>query len=557
MPSLAPENSELLKEYPALLAHLLYDRGIRTKEEADRFLQPNFERDTYDPMLLHDMEKACVRIYEALEAQEKIVIYSDYDCDGIPGAVLLFDFFKKINYTNVSVYIPDRHSEGYGLHTEAVKRFVEEKVSLLITIDLGISNNESIAQATASGITVIVTDHHEPPEELPRAYALVNPKLGSYPDTMLCGAGVAFKLVQALLKKYRAVWGIHEGWEKWLLDMAGLATLSDMVPLVNENRTLAYFGLKVIARNKRLGLQALFDELMLDPARLTEDDITFMVTPRINAASRMDTPLRAFELLSSDNLAQAKERAKLLAGINDERKIHVANAMKEVHTVLGKREEVPIIVIGNINWRVGVLGLIASKIVEHYNKPAFVWGMEGSTTIKGSCRSDGSIDVVTLMRASQKVFLDFGGHILAGGFSINHESIHLLESALLENHHQALREGSENNAVYFPMQLSEVTTRTYELVASLAPFGLGNEKPVFAFSDVVIASVKQFGKEKNHLELLLSDTKIKVKAIAFFSDKNSFSVEAKEGATCTVAATLEQSFFRGKRELRLRIVDIL
>src|SRR3989338_4443283 len=380
-----------------LLNLLLERRGIKSPEEKEKFLNPDYERDIYDPFLILNMERAVERILRGMKNNEHIVIYGDYDCDGIPGSVILHDLFKKIEYENFSVYIPDRHEEGYGLHKEAVEKFKNDGVNLIITVDLGTVNFAEVALAESFGIDVIITDHHLIQENLPRAYAILNPKREGYPEKMLCGAGVAFKLVQAFIKKYGEYFKIHYGWEKWLLDLAGLATLSDMVPLLGENRTIAYFGMKVLQKNRRPGLQKLFNKLNIDTRYLAEDDITFMVAPRLNAASLMDSPRKAFELLASTDEAEAGALADHLSKINDERKILVALTMKEIKQTLSKREEKSVIVIGNPKWRVGVLGLIASKIAEEYKRPAFVWGMEGGETIKGSCRSDGSVNLVEMM----------------------------------------------------------------------------------------------------------------------------------------------------------------
>lgn len=559
-------NRDLQKEYPELtdysplMRELLIARGIDSKDEAEKFLHPSYTRDLHDPDLMHDMEKACVRIFEAVEAKEKIVVYCDYDCDGIPGAVIMHDFFKKIGHTTTQIYIPDRHGEGYGLNKEAIEGFVKEGVTLLVTVDLGISNVEEVAQAITAGIQVIITDHHLPPPVLPHAFALVNPKLGEYPDPMLCGSGVAFKLVQALIKKYGEYWKITEGWEKWLLDMAGLATLSDMVPLVKENRALAYFGLKVLQKTRRLGMLELLRKLDISPRHLTEDDLTFMVTPRINAASRMDSPMRAFELLSTDTPAEAIALAEHLTKINDERKLHVAAIMKEAYKTLEKRELPELVIIGNPNWRVGVLGLVASKISEEYGKTAFVWGMEGSNIIKGSCRGDGMVNVVTLMaQAGEGTFLDYGGHELAGGFSVAHDRIHTLEASLLEALPRSLRDLSETLENKYPvLPLSEVVMRTYEEISALAPFGLGNPKPIFLFELVHVDALKLFGKEKNHLEIIVSDAgRSRVKAIAFFSTESSFTKKVVKDEYCNLLATFDLSHFAGRTELRLRIIDIL
>ena len=429
-----------------LLDILLANRGI-AMEDREKFLNPKYEDHLYDPFLMAGMERACVRVFEAIEAKEKIVIYSDYDCDGIPSAVMMNDFFHKINYENFSIYIPDRHDEGYGLHMDAIREFIKDDVGLIITFDLGITAIDEVAFAQASGVDVIITDHHLPKlsgigsEELslPRAYAILNPKVSDekngkvYPDTMLCGAGVCFKLVQALISKYGEYWKISKGWEKWLLDMAGIATLSDQVPLVDENRVLAFYGLKVLRTGVRPGIVEIFNKNSVDFRKLNEDDIAFTLVPKINAASRMDNPMNAFLLLASKDMVESKELAEHLMKINDERKYLVAQIMKEVKHALSEREEKTVIVIGNPKWRIGVLGIVASKIVDEYKRPVFVWGSDGSDTLRGSCRSFGGINLVeTMSLLPADSLLEFGGHAFAGGFSVSHEMIHLLEDSIVE-----------------------------------------------------------------------------------------------------------------------------
>ena len=509
----APEftdNSHSLHAYAPLLTRLLINRGVTTAEAAERFLKPSYERDMNDSLLMHDMEKAVVRLFEAIEAKEKIVVYADYDCDGIPGAVILHDLLKKIGYENFSVYIPDRHEEGYGLNPSAVEAFINDEVKLIVTIDLGTTNHETIAQAEAGGINVIVTDHHLPHETLPHAFAVVNPKVGdTYPDPMLCGAGVMFKLVQAFVKKYGEYFKINNGWEKWLLDMAGLATLSDMVPLVGENRAIASFGMQVFRKTPRPGLMQLLYKLKIDPRTMVEDDITFMVTPRLNAASRMDSPMRAFELLSERDSLKAGMLADHLTKINDERKTLVATIMKDVKGKLAERELGPVIVIGNPKWRVGILGLVAGKVCDEFDRPVFVWGREGTngdTVVKGSVRSNGAVNVVRLMEAAHEHFLDFGGHELAGGFSAAQDSIHHLEEKLIAAFDSVKQDGGPTGStIDSVLSLSDINERTVGHIASLAPFGLGNPKPTFLFPSVTITKTKQFGKEKNHLEICISD----------------------------------------------------
>ncbi len=558
-----------MQDVENLMGVLLRNRGIEGAEAKEKFLRPNYERDFYDPFLMHDMERACVRIFEAVEAKELITVYSDYDCDGIPGAVVLHDFFKQIGYENVHYYIPHRHDEGYGLHMEAIKGFIEDGTKLLITIDLGITAVAETAEAQANGIDVIITDHHIPHEILPKAYAIVNPKLGSYPDSMLCGAGVVFKLVQGLIKKYGEYWKIKEGAEKWLLDMAGLATLSDMVPLVNENRAIAFFGIKVLQKSPRLGLRELFSAMKIEQRYLTEEDITFMVTPRLNAASRMDDPDRAFELLVTEKPAEAIALATHLTKINDTRKTLVAGIMKDVHATLKDREECSVIVVGNPKWQFGVLGLVAGKLTDHYGKPAFVWGQNGDSDIKGSCRSDGTINVVELMTHINTAFMGFGGHELAGGFSVSREEIHFLPERIEKAFHELTRSTSSGQAkekeegigdvkVDAKISVDSVDADLWKVVEQFSPCGLGNPKPTFLFETIEISEAKLFGKEKNHLELKFKNSRgKKITAIAFFKTFDDFSIPIEIGNKINLIATLEFSRFAGKNEIRLRIVDIL
>jgi len=552
----------LMSKDRELLEEILKKRGFTDKKEIENFLNPNYDRDLHDPFLMHDMERATVRLYEAVDAKEKIVIYADYDCDGIPGAVILVDLLKKIGYTNYEVYIPQRNSEGYGLNMTAIKQFAESNVKLLITVDLGISAVAEVAQAEVDGIDVIITDHHIPHEVLPRAYAILNPKVDDYPEKMLCGAGVAFKFAQAFIKKYGEFFKIKDGTEKWMLDMAGIATLSDMVPLTGENRAIAYFGLKVLRKSPRIGFTKLLSKMKIEQKYLSEDDIGFMVAPRLNAASRMDDPMRSFEILSTDSREQAEELADHLSKINDERKSIVASIMKEVHKKFEKREESEVIVIGSPSWRVGVLGLVAGKMVDTYGKPVFVWGRDENDLIKGSCRGDGLVSMVELMSQSSEYFIDFGGHEQAGGFTVHNDKIHFLEESLSLSYGKVKKavEEVEKKQADVMGGFDLVNMKNWKEIERLAPFGLGNPKPVFLFEGVKVENIKKFGKNGSgeHLEIIFSD-KLGKKAVAisFFSTIDSFGDALTSSRDVSLLATFDLSRFRGREELRLRIVDIL
>jgi len=550
-----------MEKHSKLIQTLLKNRGIENKEEIEKFLNPNYEADLYDPFLMKDMEKACVKLFEKIEANEKIIIYADYDSDGIPGAVILDDLLKKIGYKNYEVYIPMRNSEGYGLNLEAIKEFTQKNVKLLITVDLGITAIVEVIQAEVDEIDVIITDHHLPLEILPKAYAILNPKVDNYPEKMLCGAGVAFKFVQGFVKKYGEFYKISDGWEKWLLDMVAIATLSDMVPLVGENHTLANFGMKVLRKTRRLGLQKLLAKMNLDQRYLVEDDITFMITPRLNAASRMDNPLRAFELLSTTDEIQAGELAKHLSKINDDRKLIVAGIMREVKKKIEKRELGEIIVIGNPKWKVGVLGLVAGKISDEYKKTVFVWGKDENDLIKGSCRSGGFISVVELMSENKDHFIEFGGHEMAGGFSVHNDKIHFLEEVLINSLVNIKTLEKKNVAENYDIEgdFSLVSMKNWKEMEKLSPYGFGNPKPIFLFKNIKIEKIKKFGKNNSgeHLEIVFSDfNNIKIKAISFFSNEDSFQIKLEENLKINLLATFDLSRFAGREELRLRIINI-
>jgi single-stranded-DNA-specific exonuclease len=550
--------------FPEIFDSLLKIRGI-DKAGEEEFLNPDYGK-LHDPLLLPDMEKARDRVIRAVRDGEHVAVFSDYDADGIPGAVVLNDFFRRAGYGNVSFYIPHRHDEGFGLNMDAVEEIASRGAKLLITIDCGVADIEEVRFAGEKGMDVIITDHHEPPlrqgsagqaeEALPDAYAVVDPKRrgSEYPFKELCGAAVAYKLVQAVLLEER--FGIKEGMEKWSLDMVGIATLSDMVPLLGENRILASFGLDVLKKSRRPGLLALLSKLRMSQKNLTEDDIAFMITPRINAASRMGTPEDAFNLLATDDESEADKLADHLEKINNERKGVVASLVKDAKKHLKDREVIRgVVVVGNPDWKPSLLGLVANSLVEEYERPAFVWGRDGDGKLKGSCRSYNGYDLHALMSSVPEMFIEFGGHQGAGGFSITLEQLANLEERLsdaLDRLEKVEKEEEDSLAI----QIADVGEGLWKTVSGFAPFGTGNPKPVFQLKGAV-SSARQFGKEKNHLEIALKDESGReVRAISFFSSPENFNTPLSVGAPVTLCANLEKSYFRNQPELRLRIVDI-
>lgn len=577
-----PEEIERsLAAYSPLVRQLLCGRGIASAEEAEKFLAPHYENHSHDPFLMKDMEKAVERILKAVANNERIAIFSDYDADGIPGAVVLHDFFKRIGHLNFENYIPDRHGEGFGLNDKAITELAERGTKLVVTVDCGITDTAEVIGANELGMEVIITDHHLPAApnaaqaglpngSLPPAYAILNPKQSdcAYPEKMLCGAGVVFKLIQALISRLRSSTATNYslptthlplGFEKWLLDMVGLATLSDMVPLTGENRIFAHFGMKVLRKSRRRGLNELFSVLRLNRSELTEDDVGFSVTPRINAASRMGAPMDAFRLFTATDEAEAAMLARHLDKINNERKGKVASLIKEVRRTVEERGQRSVIVAGNPQWRPALLGLVANSLAEDMRCPVFLWGREESAELKGSCRSAGSVDLSLLMRETQGIFSDFGGHKEAGGFSTTLEKVHLLE-AELERAYEKVRSAYILEALPVAdavLSFDEVTSATYSEIERLAPFGVGNPKPVFLFENAKIRRMEQFGREKQHLKLLFAKSDgVFVNAIRFYATPADFSPEIREGQSVTLLAHLEKSTFGNRSELRLRIIDI-
>jgi len=577
-----------LLAYSPLVRQLLYGRGILNGEEAEKFLNPHYENHTHDPFLMKDMEKAVERILKAVKDDKRIAIFSDYDADGIPGAVVLHDFFKRIGHLNFENYIPDRHGEGFGLNSKAVEELAKAGAKLLITIDCGITDTEEVARANELGVDVIITDHHLLNGSIPPAYAILNPKQAdcAYPEKMLCGSGVVFKLIQALVLRLRSPleFGACDlgfpasilpvGWEKWMLDMVGLATLSDMVPLTGENRVFAYYGLKVLKKSPRKGLNELLSVLRLNRADLNEDDIGFSIAPRINAASRMGQPMDAFRLFATTDEAEAATLARHLDKINNERKGKVASLVKEVRRHVEERGLRKVVVAGNPNWRPALLGLVANSLAEDMQCPVFLWGREESPELKGSCRSGGGVDLSLLMQEASSVFSDFGGHKEAGGFSTTLEKVHLLE-AELERAYEKIRQERSNlkseerlDLVDAKLSFDEVNDKTWQEVNKLAPFGVGNPKPVFLFENAEVRRMEQFGKEKQHLKLTFAKSDgVYVNAIKFYAKPEDFrplrsDLESGKRSDLVLPhinllAHLEKSTFGNRTELRLRIADIV
>ncbi len=565
---------EKLNNYSDSVAKLLFHRGITDNETAEGFINADYETGTHDPFLMKDLVKAAHEILETIKRKEMICIFSDYDADGVPGAVALNDFFQRIKYENYFVYIPHRNLEGFGLNNEAIKEIAEKKAKLIITIDCGVADLPQIEFANELGIKTIVTDHHELAHGLPKAFAVVDPMREdcNYPYKKLCGAGVIYKVIQGLIYKIKneetAVEKklINEGWEKWLLDMVGIATLSDMVPLNGENRIFAKYGIMVLRKSPRPGLVKLISKGFAKQQSLNEEDVVFSITPKINAASRMGHPEAAFKMLSTRDATEAAMTVAYLEKINNERKGVVSGMVKEIKKFVDEnllkenKLSVPVIVKGNPKWSPSLLGLAASNIVDTYNCPVFLWGRGEGDELKGSCRSDGSASVVDVMQGVEENILEtFGGHMMAGGFVIKFDGLEKLEDALIESYKKCA--GSDTNLFHHrideKLQLEDVNLKLFNDIELLAPFGMNNTRPVFIFENVKLEFFEKFGKEKNHGKFIFQKKDgTEIQAIKFFVTTDKKVANLKSGDLITFSASLEKETFRGQNNLRLKLISV-
>lgn len=542
---------------------MLSSRGIKTEEEKKKFFNPDYERDLGDPFKMRDMNKAVRRILSAIKKNEKVIIFGDYDADGVCASAILHDFFKKIGFDNFEVCIPDRNNEGYGLNMTAIDEFINKKVNLVITVDCGITDYEEVEKLNEAGIDTVVLDHHLEPDKLPRAAAVVDTKQekDNYPFKIFVGAGVAFKTVQALIKKGSASRRINiiPGWEKWLLDLVAIATVADMFPLVGENRVLVFYGLQVLKKTQRPGLLSLFKNSGVSQKHATEDDIAFTLAPRINIASRMDHANVSYSLLTTESFEEADWASRHLNELNNERKETVGIIVSEIDRRLAaKKEPLGIIIEGDLSWNTaGLLSLAANRILENYGKTVFLWGKTAAGIIKGSCRSDGSVNLVELMKAmSEGTFLESGGHALASGFSLTEDKIGELEKELPKIY-QKIKQPMEENVIWIDKEISleELDNSFLDNLEKFSPFGIGNPKPVFLLKGLKIFNFKEFGNGGIHLQLDFQKESGKIiSAIGFFMTKEKFNLRKED--TIDLLASVERNNFRGSDDLRLRIVDI-
>lgn len=526
---------------------LLENRGVT---DAEAFYTPNYQRDIHDPFLLFQMDVAVNRIYQAIADEQHIMVYGDYDADGVTSTAIITSVLQRLG-AHVTPFLPHRSEHGYGLHSGVVRELAND-IGLVITVDCGISNVEQIADLAEDGVDTIVVDHHLVPKVLPAAVAIIHPAhpQGSYPWRELCGAGTAWKLAQGLLRDQRSGVADDPDQEKWLLDLAALGTVADMVPLLGENRAIVQFGLEVLRRSPRPGIHALLAAGRLDVAALTAKDLSWRVIPLLNAAGRMDHAQPALDVLSAQTPAEA-ERAmaeiKELDTLRRSKSKEVADA-----AALQINPDAAILFAHHVSWPAGVVGLAANALVRQFARPALVAGGNGEA-LTGSVRTTQAVNAVEMLTAVSHTLVKFGGHARAAGFTVALDQV--------ENFTAALVVYGESLAVAAPVQLEQaevvlaadlVTTGTVHLLQKFAPFGQGNTEPTFVIKDLILLDWRPVGKSGDHAKLNFKVGDHLLEAIGFGLAKQ---LQSKRliGQTVDVLAQLSENEWRGRRTLQLSV----
>ncbi len=553
---LSNEDSELVSEIAQkfkispLFATVLINRGIKEEEQINRFLHPNLD-DLNDPFLFKDMDKATERIIKAINDKEKITIYGDYDVDGITSTTILYKFLKKLN-NNIDYYLPNRLTEGYGLSKDSILKIKEEGTSLLITVDCGISGYDEVEYAKELGMDVIITDHHECPEQIPKCIAVIDAKRkdNTYPFEALAGCGVAFKLIHALCILYKMP---KEEYLKYL-DIVALGTVADIVPLIDENRVIVKFGLEAMKKTENYGLRALINSSGVK--NLESYSISFGLAPRINACGRMGEAELALKMLLTDEYKVAAEIAEKLSLMNRERQEIEHNIWQEAVAQIEEDEKIKnskIIVVGKENWHHGVIGIVSSKITESYYKPSILVCFEGNEG-KGSGRSVEGFDLHEALTKCKDYLEKFGGHEMAIGLTLKKENFESLRYALAEYAENKLPE-APMPVIKYDAEITnkDVTINTVNELKMLEPYGESNPPPLFAYKNVKVDSIRTLSNDK-HLKLNIKESHRIFSAIAFNMGnlKNSIRMGDKADILCTI----EINSYNGFDMLQLNIKDI-
>lgn len=532
---------------PPLLAQLLYNRGVREPSQLEPFITAD-KRLSGDPSLLPDMTLAVTRIYRALLSGENIAIYGDFDADGISATALLVKGLASLG-GRVTPYIPHRLTEGYGLRTAALENLRNQGVSLVITVDCGITALAEVKRARRLGLDIVITDHHTPLAEIPPAVAIVNPKRAdsSYPFSELTGAGVAVKLLQALLESLG-----REGQLDEILDLVAVGTIADMAPLSGENRYWVKQGLKLMNTSPRLGIREIIAQAGLTPGSLDAESISWIIAPRLNAAGRLAHAMSSYKLLTTDSQPEARGLAIWLEQKNEERQKLTSKALNKARAQIAAEGISPLLIASDRDYPVGIAGLVANRLAEEFYRPSIVI-RTGELVSSGSCRSIPEFNIILALNQCRQLLSQFGGHSQAAGFILPTKNLarlkqHLSELATTQLARVDLRPQLDIDA---EAKLPELSGNTFNLILQLAPFGRGNPAPTFISRKVEVVDCQTMGGNGEHLRLKLRQGGVIWDGVGF----RMGSYRAEISPHLDIVYNLEIDRWRGEERLRLNILD--
>lgn len=544
---------EAAQEFSQIIARILENRGIDSLASARLFLHPDYERDNHDPAIFLDTRIAVERIAAAIANGEQIMIHGDYDADGVCGAAVLYLTLKHLGAV-VDVYLPHRDTEGYGLNMETVQSLADVGTKLIVTVDCGISNAPEVTKAHELGMDVIVTDHHSEPLNLPTdALAILNPKLQreQYPFLYLAGVGVGFKLCQALLRHFH----IESTFEKWLLDLVAISTITDCVELLGENRMFVHFGLRVLHKNRRIGIAALCAALGIDPVTITTETIGFKIGPHVNAAGRLKHANAAFELFVTDDKKRAEELARDLVQTNLERQRIVKTMVASARLQVAEQTNEPVMVVFGTDWPVGLVGLVAGNITGETGKPTFALTMMNNEIV-GSGRSIEQFSLVAALQSMEELFSKYGGHPMACGFSLKDDAAR--EEFIVRMRTRAnekLADVDLRPTLHIDAECSfgQIDVDVARQLETMAPFGQANPEPLFVTKHARIVKQTPMGKNGSHVRLMLEERGKTLEAVAFRIE--SRIAELEEGKYCSLVYTVGLNRWNGNERLQLFVKD--
>ena len=534
-----------------ILATLLAQQGIDSTEQAKKFFEPSIE-EIHDPTLLHDMDKAVERIEQAVEKQEQITIYGDYDADGITSTSLMYETLLSIG-ANVNYYVPNRFTDGYGPNMDAYQRLIDNGTQLFITVDNGVSGKNVIDKVMEAGVDVVITDHHELPADLPNAVAIVHPRYpgSNYPFPDLSGVGVAFKVAWALTGEFP----VEE------LDLVAIGEIADVVNVTDENHALISYGIQQLRQGMRPGLAALMKLADIKANNLTDQDIGFGIAPRLNALGRIADANDGVKLLTSLDENESQKLAKEVDQANKERQNLVADIMKEAEEQANSsanQQKKTLLIVGK-GWHQGVLGIVASRIMNETGKPTIVASTDQNnpTLIKGSGRSVDSFNLFNALEAHRELFTTFGGHPAACGLSFDQKNIVPLQIALEEEAVKQKFDPTVKQPLPIAMKLvpADVTQQLYNDIQRVAPFGPGNMEPVFELNNVKVVDVKTMGQEHQHLKFSIVSDKKNLTVVAFGQGNLATLLSAPTGQI-NLAVKVSLNEWRGKKSVQLMLEDL-